>query len=153
HRLAPRRQERARPQHRAPPVRRAQEALPRGRGARRASGLVDLTFHGTPADYFDSLDFTKPYVPADFERDGFIHCTDGERRLADTLSAYYSNSPGEWFVLYIDKDRLTSEWKYEDDERVFPHIYGPLNRDAIVQVRPIGRMTDGRFLAPQRYVE
>ena len=113
---------------------------------------MQLTFHGTPAAYFDSLDPTAPYVPADFERDGFIHCTDGERRLADTLSMYYSDSPGEWLVLYIDKDRVTSPIEYEDPEHVFPHIYGPLNRDAIVAVRPIGRMDDGRFWAPMRYV-
>ena len=114
---------------------------------------MQLTFHGTPAAYFDSADPTEPYVPADFERDGFIHCTDGERRLADTLSAYYSKSHDDWLVLYIDKDRVEAPIKYADPERVFPHIYGPLNRDAIVAVRPIGRMEDGRFWAPQRLTD
>lgn len=111
---------------------------------------MQLTFHGTPAAHFDSLDQSKPYVPADFARDGFIHCTDGERRLADTLSAYHSDSPGDWLVLYINKEHVEAPIKYEDPQRVFPHIYGPLNRDAIVAVRPIRRMEDGRFLAPPR---
>lgn len=111
---------------------------------------MHLTYHGTPAAYFDSLDQFKPYVPADFRRDGFIHCTDGELRLADTLSTYYADSRGDWLVLYIDKDRVTAEIQYEDPERAFPHIYGPLNRDAIIAVRAIFRMPDGRFLAPPR---
>lgn len=114
---------------------------------------MQITFHGTPAAYFDTLDPAAPYVPTDFESDGFIHCTDGERRLADTLSAYYSDSPGDLLVLYIDKDRVDAPIKYEDHERVFPHIYGSLNRDAIVAVRPIGRMEDGRFWAPMRLTD
>jgi uncharacterized protein (DUF952 family) len=111
---------------------------------------VRLTHHGSPKAYFDSQDPAEPYVPADFERDGFIHCTDGERRLSDTLSEYYSTSKDEWLVLYIDLDLVRSPVKYEDPEQVFPHIYGPLNRDAIVAVRGIGRMKDGRFLLPPR---
>jgi uncharacterized protein (DUF952 family) len=109
-----------------------------------------ITFHGTLASHFELLDPNGPYVPADFDRDGFIHCTDGEQRLADTLSAYYADSVGGWLVIYIDLDRVASEVRYEDPERVFPHIYGPLNRDAIVAVRPIARLNDGRFLRPQR---
>lgn len=75
---------------------------------------MDITFHGTPAAHFDSLDPGQAYVPANFERDGFIHCTDGERRLADTLTAYYSDSPGDWLVLHIDKERVRPEIRYEE---------------------------------------
>ncbi|MEK7248769.1 MAG: DUF952 domain-containing protein [Chloroflexota bacterium] len=113
---------------------------------------MDITFHGTPAAHFDSLDPGQAYVPANFEREGFIHCTDGERRLADTLTAYYGDQPDDWLVLYIDRARVKAQIKYEDPERVFPHIYGPPNRDAIVAVRPIIRTNDGAFLAPRRHV-
>jgi uncharacterized protein (DUF952 family) len=112
---------------------------------------VDITYHGTPVEYFDLLDPDEPYVPADFARDGFIHCTDGDQRLADTLNAYYSDSPEDWLVLYIDKDHVQAPIKYEDPGRVFPHIYGPLNRDAIAVVCPILRAPDGTFLRPQHF--
>lgn len=112
---------------------------------------MDLTYHGVPVEYFDLLDPAEPYTPPDFARDGFIHCTDGETRLADTLTAHYSDSPEDWLVLYIDKDRVQPPIRYEDDERVFPHIYGPLNRDAIAVVCPIMRASDGTFLLPQRF--
>jgi uncharacterized protein (DUF952 family) len=113
---------------------------------------VDITFHGTPTEYFDLLDPDAPYVPPNFARDGFIHCTDGEARLADTLTAHYGDQPGDWLVLYIDKARVKPPIKYEDPEGVFPHIYGPLNRDAIEVVCPIMRLSDGTFLLPQRFV-
>jgi uncharacterized protein (DUF952 family) len=48
-------------------------------------------------------------------------------------------------VLTIVLDRLSSPWRYDGDER-YPHVYGPLDRDAITEVRPIPRAADGTFL-------
>ncbi len=59
----------------------------------------DITYHGVPADYWESLDPSEPYVPPDFERDGFIHCTDGREALSMTLTRYYKTWPGLWLVL------------------------------------------------------
>jgi len=112
---------------------------------------VDITYHGTPVEYFDRLDPAEPYVPPDFAREGFIHCTDGAERLAETLTAYYGDSTEDWLVLYIDKTRVEAEIRYEDPDRVFPHILGPLNRDAIAVVCPIMRTPDGRFLEPHHF--
>jgi uncharacterized protein (DUF952 family) len=112
---------------------------------------VEITYHGTPVEYFDRLDPDEPYTPPDFAREGFIHCTDGAGRLAETLTAHYGNSPEDWLVLYIDKSRVAAEIRYEDPEGFFPHIYGPLNRDAIAVVCPILRTPDGRFLEPTRF--
>jgi uncharacterized protein (DUF952 family) len=109
---------------------------------------VKITYHGTPRDYFDSLDPETPYIPAEFERDGFIHCTDGAEAASITLTTYYQNTPGDWVMLYIDKKRVTVPVRYEDPAEVFPHIYGPLNRDAIVAVKPIERSADGTFMRP-----
>lgn len=106
-----------------------------------------ITYHGTPRDHFDSLDPTEPYLPAAFDADGFIHCTDGEDRLLGILTAYYRSEPGDWVVLLIETDRVASLVRYDDPERVFPHFYGPLNRDAIVEVRPLKRYADGSFVA------
>ncbi len=47
----------------------------------------------------------------------------------------------------IDKEKVAAEVKYEDPEQIFPHIYGPLNRDAIVKELPVKRAEDGTFLA------
>ena len=36
----------------------------------------------------------------------------------------------------------------QDPDKIYPHIYGPLNRDAIVTVLPILREADGSFVPP-----
>jgi uncharacterized protein (DUF952 family) len=89
-----------------------------------------------------------PYVPEPFGREGFIHTTEGREAVSITLTRYYKSSAEPWVVLYIDQDRVTSPIRYDDPAEVFPHIYGPLNRDAIVAVRDIGRAPDGTFLKP-----
>jgi uncharacterized protein (DUF952 family) len=109
---------------------------------------MNLTYHGTPKLYFEGLDPTQPYVPADFERDGFIHTTEGREALSIVLTRFYQDRPEPFVVLYIDKDRVTAPVRYDDPAEIFPHIYGPLNRDAIVAVRAAARAGDGTFLRP-----
>ena len=51
-----------------------------------------------------------------------------------------------FLLLTIDLDRVSAPWRYDAAGDDFPHIYGPLNRDAIVDVRPFPRSADGTFL-------
>ena len=44
-------------------------------------------------------------------------------------------------------DRLAAPVRYEDPDAVYPHIYGPLNVDAVLSVRLVERGADGEFLA------
>jgi uncharacterized protein (DUF952 family) len=109
---------------------------------------VRLAYHGTPKKYFESLDPGQPYVPEPFDREGFIHTTEGREAVSITLTKYYKASAEPWVVLYIDQDRVTPPVRYDDPAEVFPHIYGPLNRDAIVAVKTIERAADGTFMRP-----
>ncbi|MCL4396284.1 MAG: DUF952 domain-containing protein [Chloroflexi bacterium] len=110
---------------------------------------MDITFHLVPADYFDSLDAQADYAPFDFSREGFIHCTDGNAEMARTANRYYRSTPGAHYYLYIDKAKVRAPVRYDDPARLYPHIYGTLNRDAIVAVRPAVRDADGTFHAPE----
>jgi uncharacterized protein (DUF952 family) len=106
-----------------------------------------IIYHLTLADYFNNLPADEPYVPHEFERDGFIHCTKGEERLLLVADTIYRRVPGDFLALVIDEGKLTSPLKYENVGGImFPHIYGPLNRDAIVRVMTMGRREDGTFL-------
>jgi uncharacterized protein (DUF952 family) len=79
----------------------------------------------------------------------------------DVANRFYRDVPGDFLVLVIDPARLTAplrdepaspgdavgRWRDLTSGHLFPHIYGPLNRDAIVEVRPAGRSPDGTFLS------
>jgi uncharacterized protein (DUF952 family) len=111
--------------------------------------MSNVIYHLVPFDYWDALPTDRSYVPADFEREGFIHCTRGVEQLTVVANRYYRNDPREWLVLVLDEQAITSEIKYEPggDGLLYPHIYGPLNRDAVREVRSMPRSAEGTFLA------
>lgn len=112
---------------------------------------MDLAFHLVAKSYFDSQDPQSGYTPADYARDGFIHCTDAPAEMAQVANRFYRAVQGPHYYLYIDKARVRAPIRYEDPGRLYPHIYGALNRDAILAVRPARRLDDGTFLAPEPY--
>src|SRR5512138_2989515 len=83
------------------------------------------------------------YRPESFETDGFIHCSTGTQVLP-VADKYYPGRGG-LLVLTIEPARLSSDLKWEPpsdgapppgvpEGEQFPHIYGPINLDAIVKV-------------------
>jgi uncharacterized protein (DUF952 family) len=72
---------------------------------------------------------------ADLAEVGFIHCSDHDQ-WPTVMLAFYADA-GPLLLLHIDTDHLTSPYVYEDVPGAaspFPHIYGPLNLDAVVAV-------------------
>jgi uncharacterized protein (DUF952 family) len=113
--------------------------------------------HIVPAPYFRALADSAPYLPREFGADGFIHCTCEPDVLLQVANHHYRSASGEFLVLIIDPAKVNVEIKFEPPnppplpgapraDHLFPHIYGPLNRDAIVEVRPARRAPDGTFL-------
>jgi uncharacterized protein (DUF952 family) len=49
------------------------------------------------------------------------------------------------YVLELDPSRIRAEVRFDDPESVFPHLYGPLNTDAVVRVRKMERGPNGEF--------
>lgn len=69
---------------------------------------------------------------------GFIHCSQAAQ--VDTVHArFYGGVTEAVICLTIDTDRLTSPWQLDEvqgEQLPFPHIYGPLNLDAVVAAEP-----------------
>jgi uncharacterized protein (DUF952 family) len=105
------------------------------------------TYHLTPRDVWAAQAARDFYTPEPFEREGFIHCTDGESNVIDVGNRYYTADSREFVCLVIDVDRVRAQFKYEDKARIYPHLYGPLNTNAVTRVRPVLRDAGGAFLA------
>ena len=77
----------------------------------------------------------------------FIHASRPEQ-VSLVANFVYADVTGPLCLLVIDTERLVSALCDEDLDGIgmsFPHIYGPLNLDAVVDVRPYERGTDGRW--------
>ena|ERR1035437_1367501 len=91
----------------------------------------------TKTDLARYLDATVLRVPS-LSGQGFIHCSKLDQVL--DVANYLAPYDEEMMLIEIDEMKVLPEIRYENldgGERLFPHIYGPLNRDAIVAIHPL----------------
>ena len=77
---------------------------------------------------------------------GFIHGSTADQ-VAPVANMFYEGLL-DLVVLVIDTDRVRPEIRYEQVpgwDAPFPHIYGPLNADAVTESRPFEPGPDGEF--------
>jgi uncharacterized protein (DUF952 family) len=105
-----------------------------------------LTYHLTPVAWWEASDPGAPLGAPSLESEGFIHCTDGAEAMVATANRHYRGDQRSFVVLTVDLGRVGSPWSVEDAPGIYPHIFGPIARDAIVAVVPAPRDHDGTFL-------
>lgn len=76
------------------------------------------------------------YRPPSLDEVGFIHCSRPDQ-LHRVVDRFFPQTEG-LVLLWVDPTRVTSpiRWEYADEEE-FPHIYGPLNLEAVNRVTPL----------------
>lgn len=83
-------------------------------------------------------------------QDGFIHCSNASQILR-VANKYYPGRPG-MVILGIDPSKLIADLRWEPGsdkpEELFPHIYGPINQEAVVVVFDFSPGQDGMFSLP-----
>jgi len=95
---------------------------------------MNLIYHIVSAADWATQESQLSYEATSLSTEGFIHLSTKEQ-VAGTLSRYYQHVP-DLLLLHVDTDKLTSDLRYElaTNQELFPHLYGPLNKEAIVQV-------------------
>lgn len=89
------------------------------------------------------------YTTPTLASEGFIHCSE-PRQVARVANERFRGREG-LVLLLIDPARVGPEVRYENTEggeELFPHIYGPLNPDAVARVLPFEPGDDGAFTLP-----
>ena len=75
------------------------------------------------------------YEAASLPVEGFIHLSKAEQ-VAGVLERYYKGQSG-LVKLSVDTEKLKAGLRYElapSVNEAFPHLYGPLNLDAVITV-------------------
>ena len=106
-----------------------------------------VIFHITQRDRWAQANTTGSYTAESLETEGFIHCSTAVQ-VVNTANKYYRGQQG-LLLLVIAPDMLEPELIYENPayttEAWFPHIYGPLNVDAVSATVEIEADVDGLF--------
>lgn len=106
----------------------------------------DLIFHITTEEEFQNHKEGGEYHPESIDTDGYIHCSKGSQ-IEEAANRLFPDAD-QIVLLIIDIPTLSADVKYEADEETgekFPHIYGPLNTNAIMDKLNIFTEDSGAF--------
>ncbi len=88
-----------------------------------------------------------PYAPASLAEEGFVHCSPDVATTLAVATAFYATAPRPLLVLHLDEARLGAQVVHEAaapppppgvaDDVLFPHVYGPVERGAVVRVEQV----------------
>lgn len=85
---------------------------------------------------------------------GFIHCS--HRHQVERVANAAYRDAGRLYLLRIDPDRLGATVLREDPVdggvETFPHLYGPLPVEAVVEVAPLELSPAGMFVPPKSWI-
>ena len=83
-------------------------------------------------------------ISKSLSQEGFIHCSQPQQIL-EVANRFYKGIPG-LVLLWIDPEKITSDIRWEAaDGTLFPHIYGPINLDAVISVMDFKPDDDGTY--------
>lgn len=112
-----------------------------------------MIYHVVPRDEWNARP-GRPYAPASLAEEGFVHCSPDEATTLAVVNAFYRTAPRPLLALVLDEDRLAAECEWEAavpapppgvaEGVLFPHVFGPLNRDAVVRVLQVRWDEEGR---------
>ncbi len=116
-----------------------------------------MILHLVSAAVWDAVPVGGSYAPPSLATEGFVHCTGDDAVLLQVANAFYRELGGDVVALSLDEAKLTSETRWEPPAHInadgpqpaaglFPHVFGPLERDAVVLERRFTRAADGRYM-------
>lgn len=118
-----------------------------------------MILHLTPRTDWLAAQKTGEYRVPSLQTEGFIHCST-EKQIVKVADSFYADRHG-LVLLVIDPALLHSKMRWErpahpdqqadlpHSEELFPHIYGPLNLDAVIRVLDFEPNLNGKFTQPR----
>lgn len=109
---------------------------------------MNTILHICPRAAWDQAQSLGDYRADSLITEGFVHCST-PAQVVGTANLLFRGQVG-LVLLVIDGDRLTAPIRYEDagNGQFFPHVFGPINPDAVVGVREFAPDADGAFGQP-----
>ncbi|GLW74895.1 hypothetical protein Kpho02_71920 [Kitasatospora phosalacinea] len=115
-----------------------------------------MIYHLAPLD--DWLrDPGRPYTAASLLTEGFLHCSPDEPTALAVANLFFRDAPDPLMALLIEERLVEPMVKWEaatggpppgaTEGVLFPHIYGRLNRTAVLGLEKLERGPDGRWAA------
>ena len=113
--------------------------------------MTEIILHATSRAAWSAAQASGQYSAGSLEGEGFIHCSKASQILR-VANLVFAGQHG-LVLLVIDPGLLTSELRWDPGvdlaTELFPHIYGPINLEAVLQVLDFEPAADGKFQLPK----
>lgn len=107
------------------------------------SGMITGAAHSA----WEKVKNRKYFGEESVKTEGFVHCSPVEYMWR--VAPNFKGIKDELVLLCIDTEKLEAEVRWEDGDncgRNYPHVYGPVNVDAVLMVLPFLRDKDGNWV-------
>ena len=101
---------------------------------------MSIIYHVTSSEEWKNANEKGFYIAPSLASEGFIHCSK-EEQVQGVLQRYFAGKK-DLVKLTIDTNKLTSPLQYDFSASIneeFPHVYGPINTDAVIEVTTVVR--------------
>jgi uncharacterized protein (DUF952 family) len=108
-----------------------------------------MILHICQKDIWDAAQTAGQYEGDTLASQGFIHCSTLDQVIE--VGNYLYKGKMSLVLLVINEKDVRQKIQYEDagNGKLYPHIYGPLNIDAVTDVVDFIPQTDGSFTLPR----
>jgi uncharacterized protein (DUF952 family) len=95
-------------------------------------------FHITTKPEWEAAKKKGFYDTVSLKNEGFIHCSE-DRQISGVLDRYFQNKK-DLVKLVVETEKLNSPFFFDwstSVEDTFPHVYGPINLEAVKEIVPV----------------
>ncbi|RUX21279.1 DUF952 domain-containing protein [Mesorhizobium sp. M2A.F.Ca.ET.042.01.1.1] len=113
-------------------------SLPRSFGSDYSAGMSQIIYKIVPEALWREAERNGRFTGAPIDiADGFIHFSTAAQ-VRETAAKHFAGQTG-LLLIAIDGERLGDALKYEVSRggALFPHLYAPLDLDAVLWVKPL----------------
>lgn len=112
---------------------------------------MTIILHITGHEEWEKAKLAGLYRGDTLDTEGFIHCS--TLTQVTKVANFRFRNQRDLVLLCIDSEKVEADILYEGVEDLFPHIYGALNVDAVLNVVEFACGEDGFFELPQAVVD
>jgi uncharacterized protein (DUF952 family) len=111
---------------------------------------MNTILHITQRQAWETAKNLGTYRSNTLDTEGFMHCST-TAQVIGSANRFFKNQT-DLVILIIDVDRVRAEIRYEGEvaSNLFPHIYGELNLDAVIQSIDLEPDENGEFRLPEQ---
>jgi uncharacterized protein (DUF952 family) len=97
-----------------------------------------MIYHVTDKESWEKALLNNAYTHPSLDLEGFIHMST-KNQVSGVLERYFKNQ-SNLILLHVDEQLIKPDIRYELSpslQEEFPHVFGPINLDAIVHIEPL----------------